>query len=502
MADHESLTSIPGFRLVKQLSTYGPSQVWKAYSERADRFVILHYLPIRDPLDEKSQRRFLREAGICARLDHSGLVRFLTQGITDDLLWFATELVEGIDLEQLVKKRQPVTVGVASRVMTQVLDIVAYLHRKRIVHRGLRPESIWVKEKPGSFPAYLMDLGSAKCFQTADLEGPVTHLGERGYPVHAFTAPEALENPQHSDPRSDIYALGALFYFLLTSRAPYDALDEELLLMKIVEEDPLPLCGANPGLSKPLVKVVERAMVRDVNARYSTVQEMSDALRQAVEDIVPEVNQVSHTETTVGKGESSVIRILFLAANPSDTTRLRLDKESRAIDETLRQSKFRDLFDVRQHWAVRVSDIQGLLLRYRPDIVHFSGHGRKPSKIVLEDNTGNSHPVSVRALNQLFSVLKDNIRCVVLNACYSEQQATAIAQHIDCVVGMSGSIGDSAAISFATAFYQALGYGRDVKTAFDLGCVQIDLENLDEQDIPKLLAVKSKPEELVFLNSY
>jgi len=197
----------------------------------------------------------------------------------------------------------------------------------------------------------------------------------------------------------------------------------------------------------------------------------------------------------------SMIKILFLAANPSDTTRLRLDEESRAIDQALRQAEFRDMFEVKQHWAVRVSDIQGLLLRYKPDIVHFSGHGSKSSEIILEDNSGNRRPVSVRALSRLFSVLKDNIRCVVLNACYSEQQARAIAQHIDCVIGMSKSIGDSAAISFSTAFYQALGYGRDVKTAFDLGCVQIDLENLDEQDIPKLLTVISKPEEIVFVNS-
>jgi len=202
----------------------------------------------------------------------------------------------------------------------------------------------------------------------------------------------------------------------------------------------------------------------------------------------------------LGKKERSIIKILFLAANPSDTTRLRLDEESRAIDQALRQTEFRDRFEVEQHWAVRVTDVQGLLLRHQPDVVHFSGHGSKTDAIILEDNSGTSRPVSAHALSQLFSVLKDNIRCVLLNACYSVQQAKAIAQHIDCVIGMSDSIGDLAAIGFATAFYQALGYGRDVKTAFDLGCLQIDLEGLDEQDTPKLLALISKPEELFFVN--
>ncbi len=200
------------------------------------------------------------------------------------------------------------------------------------------------------------------------------------------------------------------------------------------------------------------------------------------------------------KRDHSMIKILFLAANPSDTTRLRVDEESRAIDQALRRAEFRDIFEVRQHWAVRVSDLQELLLRHKPDIVHFSGHGSKAGEIVLEDNSGVSHPLSTRVLSQLFSVLRDNIRCVVLNACYSERQAKAIAQYVDCVIGMSDSIGDLAAINFAMAFYQALGYGRDIKTSFKLGCLQIDIEGLDEQDIPRLLAVIGKPEELFFVN--
>ena len=104
-----------------------------------------------------------------------------------------------------------------------------------------------------------------------------------------------------------------------------------------------------------------------------------------------------------------------------------------------------------------------------------------------------SQPVSARVLERLFSVLKDNIRCVVLNACYSETQAEAISQHIDTVVGMSTAIGDRAAISFSAAFYQALAYGRDLNTAFELGCLQIDLDNIPESETPKLIAPKANP---------
>lgn len=208
-------------------------------------------------------------------------------------------------------------------------------------------------------------------------------------------------------------------------------------------------------------------------------------------------------ESTLNNGKQNttnkVIKILILTANPQDTGQIRLDEEIHAIDQALHQAKYRDKFETKQHWAVRVSELQGYFLRYEPTIVHFSGHGSESSEIILEDNNGNSQPVSTRALSKLFSVLKDNIRCVVLNACFSDQQARAIAEHIDCVVGMSNTIGNKTANSFAAGFYQALGYGRDVKTAFESGCAQIDLEGLDEQNAPKLLAINCKPEEIFFV---
>ena len=182
----------------------------------------------------------------------------------------------------------------------------------------------------------------------------------------------------------------------------------------------------------------------------------------------------------------SKIRILFLAANPRDTDQLRLGDEVRAIDQALRMAEFRDRFDLEQQWAVRVSDLQGLLLRFKPHVVHFSGHGSTFSEIILENAQGNAQAVPEEALAGLFRVLKGNIRCVVLNACYSKVQARAIAREIECVVGMSKAITDVAAINFSASFYQALAYGESVRAAFELGCLQINMEGLGEEDTPKL----------------
>lgn len=192
------------------------------------------------------------------------------------------------------------------------------------------------------------------------------------------------------------------------------------------------------------------------------------------------------------------IKILFLASNPSNAARLRLDEEVRVVDRSLRAGRFRDRFDLIQHWAVRASDLQEILLRHEPDIVHFSGHGTTAGQIVLHDDYGRSQVAPPAALSNLFSFFASTIRCVVLNACYTAEQALAIARHIDCVVGMSAALNDRSAESFAGAFYQALAYGKSVQTAFDLGCNQIELVNLPEPDVPKLLALRGNAGQLAF----
>ena len=198
--------------------------------------------------------------------------------------------------------------------------------------------------------------------------------------------------------------------------------------------------------------------------------------------------------------QNHIVKILFLAANPSDTTRLELDEEIRAIDEALRKSNLREHFELIQHHAVRVSDFPELLLRHKPDIVHFSGHGSASNEIIMKDDFGNSNSISRQDLGQLFAVLKDKIRCVVLNACFTQAQAKVIAQHIDCVIGMAEAIQDKAAISFAAAFYQALGYGRNLNTAFELGLIQLKLKDLDDQNKPQLIAIRSDPSSVVLIN--
>jgi WD40 repeat protein len=172
--------------------------------------------------------------------------------------------------------------------------------------------------------------------------------------------------------------------------------------------------------------------------------------------------------------------ILIFAANPVDQPRLNLDHEVREIENGLRQS--RKHFVVKQQWATRPKDLRRALLDNKPAYVHFCGHGAGRNGIVLEGQL-----VDAEALAGLFKLFSDKIKCVVLNACYSTVQAQAIAQHIEYVVGMNKAIGDSAAIEFAAAFYDALGAGESVDFAFALGCNAIQMARIPEHLTPELL---------------
>ena len=197
--------------------------------------------------------------------------------------------------------------------------------------------------------------------------------------------------------------------------------------------------------------------------------------------------ELDKPESAVKRRESSgKITVLFLASNPEQTAYLNLTKEVEEIDKKVRSSEFRDRLNLEKHFEQKPGDVRENLLYYKPTIVHFSGHGEQNGELLLMDNNGQAVNVSPQALKTLFTNLKDNIQVVVLNACYSKTQALAISEVIDFAIGMNLPISDDAAIAFSEAFYQAIGYGKTVQEAFNLGKNAISLEGMAEEDTPEL----------------
>ncbi len=133
---------------------------------------------------------------------------------------------------------------------------------------------------------------------------------------------------------------------------------------------------------------------------------------------------------------------------------------------------------------MRPRDVHRSLLDFRPQILHFCGHGAENGGLAFEDEMGKIQLVNAEALADLFQLFAVQLECVVLNACFSEIQANAIAQHIDYVIGMNHKIGDKAAISFAVGFYDAVGAGESFDFAYQLGCRAIQMPGISEQLTP------------------
>lgn len=184
------------------------------------------------------------------------------------------------------------------------------------------------------------------------------------------------------------------------------------------------------------------------------------------------------------------IRILFLCANPLSTTRVTLDEEMHAIQQRLRQSGAGDLFELQAEWAVRASELPAAIMRAKPRIVHFSGHGTHTGELLLVgSHPSQAAPVAPETLKKLFAILGRDIFCVLLNACYSDLQANALVDVIPCAVGMGRAVTDEGAIAFAAGFYEALAFGQSLQTAFELGRTSIELAQHQSQSlIPQLRA--------------
>jgi hypothetical protein len=211
------------------------------------------------------------------------------------------------------------------------------------------------------------------------------------------------------------------------------------------------------------------------------------ALHKQGTEITFEGTYVCSECRATNSGNNVSVRLLLLTADPTDATRLRLGEELREIQEKLQLAKMREHFQIHQRMSVRPADISQALLDIQPQIVHFSGHGTATGALFFENQLAQVHPIQPDALAALFEQFTNHVRCVVLNACFAETQARAIAKYIEFVIGMNQAIGDKASIAYSIGFYQALGAGRAIEDAHKLGCVQIRLQGIPEHLTPVLL---------------
>ena len=188
------------------------------------------------------------------------------------------------------------------------------------------------------------------------------------------------------------------------------------------------------------------------------------------------------------------IKILILAANPWKTKRLVLDEEFQRTQELWESSDFQERFELRYYPALRGEALQEKVLKFKPHLIHFSGHGEEDS-LVFADLTGeNPYEVSKQALAQLFKLCVPDLKAVFLNACYSANQAEFIVEQVPSVIGMNTAIDDLAAISFSRGFYSAIFSQNelDIEKAFNAGLSQMAIEQIPEKEQRKPVLQKCR----------
>lgn len=184
--------------------------------------------------------------------------------------------------------------------------------------------------------------------------------------------------------------------------------------------------------------------------------------------------------------EEAKTKVLILAATPEDQSLIRPDKEVAELRERMAAmpSQKRPLaFD--SIYAARLDQIQQELVRQRPSILHFSGHGA-PGSLMFETDDGQTAPLEADLLARVLKGYRD-IECLVLHACYADEVARACLPYVSCVVGSTDSVDDTTAPRFSYLFYQSIAAGMGYEQAFEMGQTEVAFKNSDAADAYKLL---------------
>ena len=270
--------SIGRYRLKKRIGAGGMGEVWAAYHAGLKRDIALKILRPDASGDVEAIARFEREVKATSELSHPNTVRVFDFGVTDDgIFYYAMELLEGRNLGDLVKAEGPLPVARAIHLVIQASRSLAEAHEHGIIHRDVKPGNLFVT-RAGGEPDFvkLLDFGIAK------VEEPDANVELTGTGVLAGTpkymAPEVVLG-KGATPASDVYGMGAVFFFLLTGRAPFEGDSASAIyLAHLHDAVPRPSTVRGEPVPASIERLVARCLAKDPAARFADAGALADAL--------------------------------------------------------------------------------------------------------------------------------------------------------------------------------------------------------------------------------
>lgn len=249
--------------------------VYRGFDPQLDRQVAVK-VPLLENADADFEQRFLAEARQLAKLSHPGIVTVFDVSAADGLCYIVSDFLDGLNLNQWLTKNKPDWVE-SSLIIANIADALAHAHAMSTVHRDIKPDNILMADRPEGVRPVLVDFGLAV--------NEATSAGERGQITGTpnYMAPEQVQGRGHRvDGRTDIYALGVVFYRMLCGRLPFRSAKLTDLLNQIVDDEPQPPRQLVHGIPAEVEKACLQAMAKRVTKRYTTAGDFAADLRQVV----------------------------------------------------------------------------------------------------------------------------------------------------------------------------------------------------------------------------
>lgn len=288
------------YDIQRELGRGGMGIVLLARDERLDRSVALKVLPPELADSADTRERFLREARMAAQLSHPNIVPVFRADELGGFAFFAMGYVDGETMGERIRDRGTLPAAEVVRILRETAWALAYAHARGIVHRDVKPDNILLERASGR--AFVSDFGIAR----AEFNPALTQDGLVLGSVHFMSPEQASGEPL--DGRSDLYALGCIGFLALSGRLPFDGTSPQAILLSHATKEPPTLRSVAPAVPAALAAVIDRCLRKRAAERYTTGEELADALGKALQAVEQESREAGGAAVLSGDDAMAVWR--------------------------------------------------------------------------------------------------------------------------------------------------------------------------------------------------
>ena len=266
------------YQIIQELGRGGMGVVYKAQDTKLKRTVALKFLPSELTHISEIKERFIREAQAAAALDHPHICTVYEFDEAEDKTFISMAYIDGQSLKKKIES-SPLELSDALRIAIQAAEGLQEAHKKGVVHRDIKSANIMVTEKD---QAKIMDFGLARITGTTMMTKEGMTMG-----TIAYMSPEQARG-EELDHRTDIWSMGVVLYEMFSGQLPFKGERDQAIVYSILNEKPKPISELHSEISAPIDQVVAKALEKDLDDRYQTIDEMLDDLKSISDGIIPE----------------------------------------------------------------------------------------------------------------------------------------------------------------------------------------------------------------------